>query len=64
MRLDREGRRTVAHFLNGVAVAILVVGALGPVASGDAAGASVAFTILAVAALHGLALIMTTSGER
>lgn len=36
MRLDREGRRTLAQFLNGMAVALIAALVLAPVASGTA----------------------------
>lgn len=35
MRLDREGRRTLAQFLNGIAVAAVGMGVLAPVLEWD-----------------------------
>lgn len=60
MRNDREGRRTTAQFLNGIAVATLVAGAVGPMMSGSAVATNVAVAILAAAALHGLALVVSS----
>lgn len=56
MRLDREGRRTVAQFLNSLAVGIVATLILAPVAGGNfrpelAIGAAVTAAIC-----HGLAL--------
>ena len=35
MRLDRESRRTLAQFLNGIAVAVIGIGAITPILAGD-----------------------------
>lgn len=35
MRLDRESRRTLAQFLNGIAVAVIGIGAIAPILAGD-----------------------------
>jgi hypothetical protein len=58
MRMDREGRRAIAQFLNGLAVAAVSVTILAPLASGTltpitafARGLTAAITHLAAVAL-------------
>ncbi|KQX35355.1 hypothetical protein ASD04_15055 [Devosia sp. Root436] len=62
MRLDREGRRTVAQFLNGLAVAMLATGVLAPLAGGTPQGAMTAAALIGAALLHLLALA-TSAGR-
>jgi hypothetical protein len=57
MHNNREVRRAVAQFLNGVAVAVLVAGAIGPISAGAASGHSLIIATLVGAAIHGLALL-------
>ena len=59
MQNNREGRRTTAQFLNGVAVATLAAGAVGPLMSGSAVSTNVVVAIIAAVALHGLALVVS-----
>ena len=35
MRLDRESRRSLAQFLNGIAVAVIGIGAIAPILAGN-----------------------------
>ena len=35
MRLDRESRRTLAQFLNGIALAVIGIGAITPILAGN-----------------------------
>lgn len=35
MRLDRESRRTLVQFLNGIAVAVIGIGAITPTLAGN-----------------------------
>lgn len=57
MRLDREGRRTVAQFLNGVAVALLATLVLAPLASGSLHALTAVMAIACAAILHGVAIV-------
>lgn len=59
MRFDREGKRTVAQFLNGIAVALLTSLVLAPVAAGSARTHTVAIATLAAAVLHLVALVIS-----
>lgn len=59
MRLDREGRRTMAQFLNGLAVATLSLGALAPMVAGTATVAASAVAFIIATALHATALALT-----
>jgi len=52
MRLDREGRRTVAQFLNSIAVALLSTLVLAPVAAGSFNLGGAVAGALAAALLH------------
>ncbi|UXN67889.1 hypothetical protein N8A98_02185 (plasmid) [Devosia neptuniae] len=61
--MSREVRRTVAQFLNGVALSILVVGAIGPMAAATAILPSVAVAIAISLSLHGLALLVPPSED-
>jgi len=56
MRLDKEGRRTVAQFLNSLAVGILATLILAPLASGTLRPALVSGAVVAAAICHILAL--------
>jgi predicted Fe-Mo cluster-binding NifX family protein len=56
MKLTREVRKTTAQFLNGVAVAVLVAGAIGPKAMGMFNWAQTTPVIIVSLAMHGLAL--------
>ena len=53
MKLDRDSRRTVAQFINGVAVAVIGIGAVTPVAGGDASWQAFVAVLLAT----GLSLV-------
>lgn len=46
MNFDPEGRRAVAQFLNGVAVAIIGVGAIAPILAGNVSWKAFAAAIL------------------
>lgn len=56
MRLDREGRRTVAQFLNGLSVGMLATLVLAPLASGTLKPALAVAAGLGAAVCHWLAL--------
>lgn len=48
--------RTVAHYLNGLAVGALLAGAVVPAVAGEVNGFVMAIAIVASLGLHGLAL--------
>ena len=52
-----EALRTVAQFLNGIAVAVLMAGVIGPLSLAAAQGPTVLISIAVAAALHGAALL-------
>jgi hypothetical protein len=56
--MSREVKRTIAQFLNGVALAVLVAGAIGPLAAATAVFPLVAVAVAVSLALHGLALLV------
>lgn len=56
MRLDREGRRTVVQFLNGLAVGTVATLVLAPLASGTLRYELVTGALVAAAVCHVLAL--------
>lgn len=60
MKLDRDGRRTVAQFLNGMAVAIIGIGAVTPVVAGHASLSAFAAILLAT----GLSLVAVWMARR
>ena len=62
--MKRETRRTTAQFLNGLAIAILAAGAIGPTASGGPNLPIVIASVLAGLVLHGLALLVVDEGRR
>ena len=59
MRLDRESRRTVAQFLNGVAVAVVATMLLAPMAGGKVDIGTAILGALCALTLHAMALILT-----
>ncbi|WP_332702632.1 hypothetical protein [Devosia sp.] len=58
MKLDREGRRIVAQFLNGVAVAVVATMFLTPIAGGKVAIGTAALGLFGALTLHAVALIV------
>lgn len=58
MKLDREGRRTVAHFLNGLSVALVGTLVLTPAAGGSLQAIAVVCGLAGAALLHALALAL------
>ena len=56
MRITPEVRRTVAQFLNGVAVAVLVAGVIAPLATGAIISLSMAIATVGALAFHAIAL--------
>ena len=58
MRLNREGRRTVAQFLNGVAVAMLVTMILAPLAGGKVDVGMATLGGACALSLHAVALFL------
>lgn len=57
MRLDRESRRTVAQFLNGLAVGTVATLVLTPLASGTLRYELVTGALVAATVCHVLALL-------
>lgn len=57
--MSRDVKRTVAQFLNGVALAVLAAGAIGPVAMANAMLPSVVIAVAISLCLHGLALLVS-----
>lgn len=55
----REVRKTAAQFLNAVAVAVLVTGAISPLALGTARTGLLVLTVVIAALLHGGALALS-----
>ncbi|WP_127754364.1 hypothetical protein [Devosia sp. 1566] len=58
MRLDREGRRTVAQFLNGVAVAVVATMLLAPMAGGKVDIGTAVLGAMCALTLHAMALFV------
>jgi hypothetical protein len=58
MKLDRESRRTVAQFLNGLAVAVVGTLVLAPAAGGSLQAIAVVCGLVGAALLHALALAL------
>jgi hypothetical protein len=58
MRLDREGRRVVAQFLNGIAVALVATMVLTPIAGGKVDISTAALGSACALALHAMALVL------
>lgn len=56
MRIDREVRRTVAQFLNGLGVALIATLVLAPVATGAFNGSATVAALIGAALVHLLAL--------
>lgn len=48
MRLNRESRRSLAQFLNGIAVAVIGIGAITPILTGNPSWTAFAAIILGV----------------
>lgn len=55
--MSREVKRTIAQFLNGMALAVLVAGAIGPLATATAVLPLAAVAVVISLGLHGLALL-------
>ena len=58
MRLDPEGRRIVAQFLNGVAVAVVATMLLTPMAGGQMHVGMVLLGAVSAITLHAVAVIV------
>jgi hypothetical protein len=58
MRLDREVRRTLAQFLNGLAVAVIATMVMAPAVGEAVTGVVAVSAIIGAALLHLLALMM------
>ena len=61
--MKRETRRTTAQFLNGLAIAILAAGVIGPTASGGFSLPVVIASVLTGLVLHGLALLVVDKAD-
>lgn len=61
--MKREARRTTAQFLNGLAVAVLATGAIGPMASDKISMAVLVVSILTGGALHALAIVLVNRSK-
>ena len=59
MKLNREGRRIVAQFLNGLGVAVLATLVLAPAAVGNLYPSSAVIAVCGAAILHATALLVT-----
>jgi hypothetical protein len=59
MRLDREGKRTLAQFLNSLAVAFVSALVLVPIAGGSTEPDRVVTAVIAAALLHAAALVIS-----
>ena len=62
MRLDREVRRTVAQFLNGLSVALIATLVLAPIASGAFQPIGGFAALLCAVLIHLLALAICSGG--
>jgi hypothetical protein len=58
--MKREARRLAAQFLNGLAIAILAAGAIGPAASGAINMTVFLAALVGAGALHALAIALVT----
>ena len=61
MRFNRETRRTVAQFLNGMAVSVVATLVLAPVATGAFNGIATVIALIGAVLVHLLALAVCTS---
>lgn len=59
MRLDREGRRIVAQFLNGIAVAVVTTMLIAPIAGGNVNVGMVLLGAASAITLHAVALLVS-----
>lgn len=59
-----EMRRTLTHFLNGLSVATIAAGAIGPAVLGSFWWPMAAVTVIIGAVLHGAALWVSSSPYR
>lgn len=59
MRFNRETRRTVAQFLNGVAISLVATLVLAPMAGGQVRPAAGAFAFAGAMLLHAAAVVIT-----
>ena len=57
----RDGKRTAAQFLNGVAVAIVSIGILAPLVMGNTELRSIALALVLTGVVHGTALLISRS---
>lgn len=64
MKVNRETRRLRAHFLNGIAIALIVAGAVGPFIAGQASPAVVAVALVLALVLHAMALAVVSNYEK
>lgn len=58
MRLDRERRRTLTQFLNGLAISNIAALVLAPLAAGTLKPAIMIGAIIAAVSLHAVALLV------
>ena len=61
MKFNREGRRTTAQFLNGLAIAVVGTMVLGPAMVGGFNGVIAAAAIIAAGLLHAVAVVINAS---
>lgn len=61
--MSREVKRTIAQFLNGIALAILAAGVIGPLAMGKVALPIVAISLAMSLGLHVSAVLVTANGR-
>lgn len=59
MKLNREGKRMVAQFLNGLGVAVVATLVLVPAAAGNLSPSSAVMAVCGAAILHATALLVT-----
>ena len=57
--MSREAKRTMAHFLNGLAIAVLAAGTIGPAAIGSFSWGTAGLSLAVGLALHAAALKLT-----
>lgn len=62
--MSREVKQTVAQFLNGIALAVLAAGVIGPLAMGKVAPPVVAISTAVSLGLHVSAVLVAANGRR
>lgn len=61
--MSKEVKRTIAHFLNGIAVAVLAAGAIGPAAIGGFSWGTAGIAVTVALVLHATAIRASSTAD-